>query len=113
MSGTITTPAAKFGSYAVRSGRSAHQCTSLYSPPVMSSCSQKIHSDTLPTYMCFGLAGRGQMGLEENTVDWKGKASSTISPTIHWTLSIASVQDPSCVGYNLNTVHTLHESCKN
>jgi len=85
MRGTITTPAAKLGSYAVRIGRSAHHCTSLYSPPVLSSCSQTVQSDTLTAYMCFGLAGRGQMGLEENTMGWKGKASSTISPTIHWT----------------------------
>jgi len=111
MSGIITTPAAKLGSYAVRNGRSAHQCTSLYIPPVLSSCSQTIHTDTITTYMCFGLAGRQHMGLEENTVGWKGKASGTISPTIHWT-SIHGLSTRSLL-YNLNTVHTLHESCKN
>jgi hypothetical protein len=85
MSGTITIAAAKLGSYEERTGRSAHQCTSPYSPPVLSFCSQNIHSHTLNSYMSFGLVGRGQTRLEENTEGWKGKASSTIIPTIHET----------------------------
>jgi hypothetical protein len=64
MSGTITIPAAKLGAHEEKIGRSAHQHTSLYFPPLLSFCSQNTHSDILTNYMCFGLAGRGQIGLE-------------------------------------------------
>lgn len=48
-------------------------------------------------------------------VQWAGRGKLQVpsTPPSIGLLSMASVQNPSCIGYNLNTVHTLHESCKN
>ena len=71
VSGAITTPAAKLGSYAVRTGRSAYQCTSLYSPPVLSSCSQTlIVIPSLPTCALDWLA-EAKWGWRK--IQWAGR----------------------------------------